>query len=217
MVPVFIKATGSPYHTYPSFIFVLVAIICQFSKPDVQSSKAVKWRPTPTVVMAAVIAAWAPFLTTQRPSEETIATIRSAVDQPSVASVSSDIADGHPLTRMIGGTWPSRYNADWIGAFALYLQMKAEYEGDAQQAAHYRKMTDDYVTAKIDELVDMRPDLLVIQGREKLWTPHMLADPRFLAFFADYRLLVSEDDAPGAIFVRSDAVKSVSSPGASSG
>ena len=90
-----------------------------------------------------------PFRATWKPDAELVQTVKAAVDKPTVAQIGSDLAVGHPFSRLIGGRWVSAYSSDWPGTFALILRERAGSGGDADR---YLAIADDYTARKRSEL-----------------------------------------------------------------
>ena len=60
-------------------------------------------KPGPAMVLMGVMLAYAPFSVTQKPGAGLVKTVRSATGEPTIAQIGSDLATGHPLTRMVEG------------------------------------------------------------------------------------------------------------------
>jgi hypothetical protein len=206
VLPVLVQAKAWPYHVYPSMTFALLALILLLA--DTPRER----RPSWILVAVAVVSCWVPFLPTQRPPSDLLAQIRLETPHPSVALVGSDLAYGLPIARLTGGTWVSRNNADWKGSGALYLRKLARTQGRDDDAARLDGLLRDHVEAKLRELDITRPDLVVLQTEEGFWIDHMMAQPRFPAFLADYELMRQEEAY--AIYRR---LTPAPSPGAGSG
>lgn len=186
-VPLLYQGKGWPYHAYPAISLGIAALLCQ--------AFAGKVRPhiTQVAILLVMIAIAAmPYLQTQKPDREFVAAIRSEVPKPVVALIGSDIADGHPLTRMVDGTWSSIYCSDWLGVFATYFQMSAQAKSDTEEATRYGDMADRIVGEKVSELIVAQPDLLLVRRGDTIWLERLAADPHYAPFMQDYRLLAED-------------------------
>src|SRR5690606_6632875 len=174
--------------------FAIIAFICLIADESaVWASGGDRLRngrrkPSRLLVAACVAASWAPFSVSQRPAASLVNAIRDATVNPTVVAIGSDMAFGHPLTRMIGGRWVSRYCADWLGVFALYLKVKAVKDGDSDKAAFYQTMLETFVDEKKREF-EVRPDIVVFRKDEPFWTARMLAEFGFSEILDEYKVI----------------------------
>ncbi len=187
VLPVLVQAKAWPYHAYPAIALALLSLVFLLGNRPPPAR-----RPPWILVAVAVVTCWAPFFPTQKPQPDLLRQIARETPHPSVALVGSDLAYGLPLARLAGGSWVSRNNADWKGAGALYLGTLALKERRIDDARHLDRLLRNHVAAKLDELEKTRPDLVVLQTEEGFWVDHMMAQPRFAAFMADYRLMRQE-------------------------
>ncbi|MDX8525317.1 hypothetical protein RFM68_12425 [Mesorhizobium sp. MSK_1335] len=214
MVPLIYQAKGWPYHAFPAFSLVLAALFLRTAQID-QSSPGKAIEPARKLLLAAVIAAAAiPFMKTQKPNAELVVKLEAAVHQPTVALVGSDIAAGHPLTRMLGGTWISRYCSDWLSESALYLSAIATGNGDKEAADHYREIADRYIDGKLAELETKRPTMIIIQKNDRALAEELSRRPDYVRFTQDYRA-VAEDETV-RVLLRDTSVSQAPSPAAAS-
>lgn len=185
------QAKGWPYHYYPAFTLGLAAMLCALAAGFAERRRIAPF----SVVLSlfAVAVTWQPFYVSQKPDEELVATIRSAIERPAVAALGTDIALGHPLTRMVDGIWISAYNGDWLGSYALFLGRRARANGDETLARDYDILVSDYAARKKSEFEEARPDILLVQKSDPIWTAHLLEEHGFDSIFALYRPLVEDD------------------------
>ncbi|TGP51654.1 hypothetical protein EN873_18600 [bacterium M00.F.Ca.ET.230.01.1.1] len=194
--PLIYQAKGWPYHAFPAFSLVLAALLARGAQidPKAGSLPGKAMDPGRKVLLAALVAATAfPFMKTQKPTANLVAAVRVAVQQPTVALVGSDIAAGHPLTRMLGGIWISAYCSDWLGEFALYLSAIAERSGDQEATGRYRQVADRYIDGKLAELEMKRPAVIIVQKADSTLTEALSRRQDYVRFLQDYRP-VAEDE-----------------------
>ncbi|MBZ9991770.1 hypothetical protein LB572_32245 [Mesorhizobium sp. BH1-1-5] len=214
VVPLIYQAKGWPYHAFPAFSLVLAALLLRTAQADPSSpGKAMEFGRK--LLLAAVVAAAAiPFMKTQKPDAELAAKIEAAARQPTVALIGSDIAAGHPLTRMIGGTWISRYCSDWLGESALYLSAVATRDGNKEAAYHYREIADRYIDGKLAELETKRPMMLIIQKNDSVLAEELSRHQDYVRFTQDYRPIAEDETV--RVLLRDARVSQAPSPAATS-
>ncbi len=192
------QAKGWPYHAYPAIALGLAAVLCQAARRPVVSALELGGIRMLLLAGAMVVNAF-PFMATQKPDAALAATIREAGEQPTVALVGTDIAAGHPLTRMVGGDWISAYCSDWLGAFALNLS-DATRANDDPTAARYEAIATDYAALKLAELQRLRPEILIVQKNDGLWRDYFESREGYAEFATGYVKLVEDETV--AIHVR---------------
>lgn len=187
VVPLIYQGKGWPYHAYPAVVLILMAILCRaIGRPTEATRPGVVQK----ALLAAVFAAtWLPFSITQKPGPDLVATIRAAVDRPTVGMIGMGIESGHPLTRMIDGRWISAYCSDWLGGFAAVFAYQQRAESNTVDATRLETLERNYLDAKIRELEAAKPDLMIVQKSDTFWVPHVMQRADFADFMNDYRLL----------------------------
>lgn len=219
MIPLIYQAKGWAYHAYPALACAIFALLCLAALP--RDGRKPRWtgafplmmNPTRTLIALLVIVAYAPFWVSQKPGAQLVQDIRAATIEPRVAVVASDLAAGHPLTRMVGGRWVSFYNSDWLGVFSMLLTANAHAAGDATAEQRYRAMLDQYAAFKIAEFERNRPEIVVVDIREKYWLPLVIRRFGFDRVLAGYHLIGGWKNM--RVFLRNDLRVPVSSSPAS--
>lgn len=209
MGPLFWQAKGWAYHAYPALLCAVVALLCLLALPA-QARRGFNWtrglpllmNPGGMIVLIGVVASFAAFWISQKPSPEIVAAIRRTTDRPAVALIGSDLAYGHPLNRMVEGRWAYPHASDWLGNFALYLSMSAQLNGNPAEAAHYQAIVERYVMAKRDEFLARRPDIISIGKDEEFWTDVLVKRYGFGEVLSSYRLLAEDEQVE--IYLRND-------------
>ncbi|MEX0954759.1 MAG: hypothetical protein WDZ83_06055 [Rhizobiaceae bacterium] len=204
------QAKGWPYHAYPAVALGLAAVLCQAVRPPFETLRQLGRIRVLLLAVAVVINA-VPFMTTQKPDARLATAIREAHERPTVAFIGTDIAAGHPLTRMAGGKWVSAYGSDWLGLFALYLAGAAQRNGDPA-ADRFRMIASGYAAFKLEELIRTSPDILIVQKDDAVWRDYFAGREGFSRFMLDYRLL-GEDETTFA-YMRDVRVMPDGSPAA---
>jgi hypothetical protein len=204
------QGKGWPYHAYPAIAFGLAALFCQAVRSPTVSWREFGW-PRALLVACAVVVNALPFMVTQKPDSTLVGAIQQARERPDAALIGSDIAAGHPLTRMAGGRWVSAYASDFVGNYALYLARTARNDRDAHR---YQAIAADYAAFKLAELNRIAPDILLVQKDDSLWQDYFVSREGYAAFMASYRKL-AEDDTVTA-YVRREPARPAGSPASGS-
>ncbi|AZO10314.1 MULTISPECIES: hypothetical protein [unclassified Mesorhizobium] len=203
LVPLIYQGKGWPYHAYPAVVLLLGSILCSVAtRPPGMTRMSLAQK----ILLGAVIASnWLPFATTQKPGSDFVATIRAAVDHPTVGLIGSGVQIGHPLTRMLDGRWISAYCSDWFGSFASAFAQSERARGDAVDAARHEALERSYLNAKIKNFETKKPDLILIQKADTFWIAQVMKRGDFANFMKDYQLL-TEDQSVG-VYIRSGSRK----------
>ncbi len=199
------QGKGFAYHGYPALFCALVALCCLLALPRREAPDGLAAHVpffaaiVPVASLLAAIFACMPFRATWKPNAELVQTVKAAVDKPTVAQIGSDLAVGHPFSRLIGGRWVSAYSSDWPGTFALILRERAGSGGDADR---YLAIADDYTARKRSELDRLRPDLILTQNNDIFWHKIMADSDGLAPFLEAYRPLA--EDGAMRILIRKD-------------
>ncbi|NUS22350.1 MAG: hypothetical protein HOQ25_21610 [Mesorhizobium sp.] len=213
-VPLIYQAKGWPYHAFPAFSLVLAALLLRTAQVDHSSPGKAMERGQKLLLAAIIAAAAIPFMKTQKPDAELVAKVEAAVHQPTVALVGSDIAAGHPLTRILGGTWISRYCSDWLSESALYLSAVATRDGNKEAAYHYREIADRYIDGKLAELEAKRPMMIILQKNDRALAEELSRRQDYVRFTQDYRPIAEDESV--RVLLRDARVSQAPSPAAAS-
>ncbi|MDG4878321.1 hypothetical protein P9273_24910 [Mesorhizobium sp. WSM4935] len=196
-VPLIYQGKGWPYHAFPAFSLILAALLLRVAQaaPAPYRSPDTAMEPGRKILLVAIIAAAAiPFMQTQKLSAEFVAKLRAAAHRPTVALVGADISGGHPLTRMLGGTWISRHCNDWLGESAHYLSAVASRDGDKHAASHYRHIADRYIESKLAELEAQQPAMIIVEKIDRDWNEELARWQDYVNFLRGYQQIAENDE-----------------------
>jgi hypothetical protein len=198
LLPMMYQGKAWPYHAFPAYSLLWIVLICLAARLYDGPRRGLPTR----LAALAIIAGSAPFMTTQKPAPELVAAVRSAGPNPSVALIGTDLASGHPLTRMANGRWISAYCSDWLAGMALQLADEARQRGDGVQAAREEQILDRYASFKIDQFRRATPDVVIVETGAAEWLETL--EKRGLAgLLDDYRQAAEADGL--RVLVRSGA------------
>lgn len=201
LVPLVYQGKGWPYHAYPAVSLALMALLCRLAQP---AGGAGRGAGLPKALVALAIAANAlPYLVTQKPAPDFVASIRAATDRPSVGAVGSGIEAGHPLVRMLDGRWISAYCSDWLGGLATMLAIREGEDGRTVDAQRHEGIASTYLDFKVRELVTARPALILVQKGDVVWSRLVMERDAISRLMQEYRFLA--EDGVVAVYVRDGA------------
>lgn len=209
MLPLAYQGKGWAYHAYPALLCAILAILCLMALPA-RARRATHWhgpmplfmRPGLPVLIMGLLMAYAPFVITQKPSADVVRAVRGVTVDPTIAQIGSDLAAGHPLTRMVGGRWAETHVSDWLGTSALFLSLKARKDGEMVEADRYQAMVERYATQKREEFERVRPEVIAYQTKEPFWMDLLESRFGFDRIMADYRPIAEDDEV--LIYLRKD-------------
>ncbi|MBW8734279.1 MAG: hypothetical protein JF571_08245 [Asticcacaulis sp.] len=143
--------------------------------------------------------------------------IRAAVKNPTIMSVTWDLAPGHPITTMVHGQWVGTYSSRWVTVNAGYLGRKA-HEPE-QQKRYAAWLAYDRTVTNRD--LAKRPDIVLVGiGSPFDWHGWIARDPGTAELMSAYVLLARDSLEPGQrgrlegieAWIRKDLVKSSARP-----
>ncbi|RWL46128.1 MAG: hypothetical protein EOR60_12240 [Mesorhizobium sp.] len=209
LLPLFYQAKGWPYHAYPALSLAVAANLCLLALPRMkrQSAGLLSYLayPPPGLLSLAIMTAFVLNWVTQKPDSALVNTIRAAVFEPTVATISPDLDTAHPLSRMIGGRYVSAGANDWVGQDATTLYLQATRSGDAASAARYQAIMTRYAEDKRQAFDRLRPDLIIFKKDDGPWTHQLIEHFGFDRFLAGYRVLFERGRL--RIYLRNDYVR----------
>lgn len=203
------QAKGWPYHAYPALFLAILAAICELSSrqsslheaPETAGRTGWPFRTLRIAVLSlGVLTGFMPFWMTQKSSAARVEAVRSAGERPSIASISLDMAVGHPLSRMAGGRYRSSYPSFWE---ILGIEMRMRQTADASEAERLKAMRDRLVVEAADEIERLAPDVILSAGRGSKWSARVVrGNPRMAEVLAGYRAIFQ--DGWTTVLVRAD-------------
>lgn len=101
---------------------------------------------------------------------------------PRMLTIGSDIADGHPLVRLLGGRWVGSFCSNWITAALAFrrdsLTPEAREQLQALSAMERAIVTHDIATG--------RPDVILLEDGQ-IWSDYIARSPALSAALAAFR------------------------------
>ena len=195
------QGKGWAYHAYPALLCAFLALTCM-SRLPARHMRGRLGQPVRIVALAfAVWAGVAPLRLTQATPDELVSAIRVAAPRPTIASISTDISVGHPLSRMVGGYYRSTYPSLWTVRSAERLMKEAE--NDAAKGERLKALRDGFIAQAVNEIERIKPDLILDSG-SSMAAPQLAihADAGMKRLLSGYRTLYQ--DTQMTVFIRGD-------------
>jgi hypothetical protein len=193
-VSYYAQQKGWSYHSYPMLALIVAAVVIAFARRWHGSDETGTDRlhRLASAMLIALLAGasfvWMNFAIDMRALASTIS---KSAPRPTILSISSDIAVGHPLTRHIGGNWVGRVCSQWISAGALILKLETNDPAtraklDAYEARDRAMLIEDIRIAK--------PDIILVDRIRFDWLAWAKADPALAKELGNYRALDTIND-----------------------
>jgi hypothetical protein len=214
-VPAFVlMGKGWTYQALPILLLGLLGFLLQLRHVWLAEMQLLaKAGATLGLAMLALIM-WAgqPFATAERRAglEQAAAAIGSVVQRPLVASIGTRLQPAHPLTRLVGGQYRSRYPALWM-VDNTYGLIRAN-GGDLEKVTQLEALSARFIAQTASDIERERPDIIFDAGTDgTVGQAAVHADPEIARLLDGYRVLYR--DKMVTVFVRADlAAPSEASP-----
>jgi hypothetical protein len=162
-----------------------------------------RWREGATQVsilaLACVVAIVWMWLDRQTDPFNFEAQAAALTSHPKVLAISGDTGVGFPFVRRIGGRWAQRDIALWVTAGARWrIAQSGSDPAVVAMMEPYLQLDRDML---VDDILQNRPDLILISNRFGEFHDWAFADPMVRAALADYRLYASDGDSRGETFL----------------
>ncbi len=197
-----VQAAGFPYHAVPIFAFVVMGYAWML---------AMAWPgPRPGALAAAGLIATLPsFVVTGPYRYDVTRTLAAAVTahapSPRLAVLSTVLLIGPPTAIEADAEWVGRYPALWLVPGAVNGLARADCAIEAARCAKLAAIRDRTRRDIVTDLVDGRPDVIVLDTFYALidapgftWDGFLAGDPRYPALRASYRQV---DDLGGLVIL----------------
>ena len=188
------QAKGWPYHVYPATALVMLVLLLEVwpvAVAGVRDSAGSTRRIALMIVAIAVLTAWQACYEFAVRNFDPIplakAAARGAPMHPSVLAIGNDLAVGHPLTRMLGGSWAGTTASEWITDNAS-LRMAAAPNDMKLRARMLGWIEKDRAMLAAD-LRRNRPDIVLVDQRYWNWLAWINANRDAAEAMAQYRFV----------------------------
>jgi hypothetical protein len=188
VVVYFVQGKGWPYHAYPALALLLIGLALAGAMPR-PASRIETLRslfPADSMLPVAVVAALGCLaLNAAVNMAPLIDPIRTLKARPSMLTITSDIAVGHPLVRELEGKWVSRVGALWISAGVFRRAVDEQLTPDEKAALKLLAARDRDML--VDDIRRNRPDIILVEKGVFDWEAWARSEPLVAAELAHYR------------------------------
>jgi hypothetical protein len=192
-----IMGKGWPNHAWPMLMLSMMAFIIQLVRTESfwalkPVGKAAAVAGCFLVLKAAFLIQTAALLEDRTTLERTVAAVGGAAERPTIVSLAAQIQVAHPLSRLVGGDFVSRYPSAW----AVYnADLLARSAADPEKRQRLEAIRDGLIAEFAEEIGAKQPDI-VLYGAEagRRSAELMLRNEKIAAALKDYEVLLQEGD-----------------------
>jgi hypothetical protein len=160
---------GWPYQALPFLLPALLAFLWQLTRAAKASRTALLSLGgllLGVVVIAFLVRVNNPFVLAERrvELERAAAAVRRVAERPTIATIAARLQPAHPLTRMIGGDYRSRYPSLWMVENAGRLI--GARGADPGQVRRLRAWQEEIIAVSASDIARETPDIILDAGAE---------------------------------------------------
>jgi len=183
----FLQHKGWPYHSYPMLALGLLAFGHALVSDTPRTALDRGFRAGGIVLFAILFARsmlWFDFAFDARPLQAAVARLGP---NPKILAVTGEAGLGHPLVRALNGTWVSRQQSLWVGAYLTYMRQHGVIGPQADPvldgyAARERAMI-------IEDFNRIRPTVVLVDNLTGNGGEWLRSHPDVASQLSDYRLV----------------------------
>ena len=175
MIAVFEQGKGWRYHLYPALALIYIvffvsglprlADLLRFHSGLGPARSSQVW--VGVVALAAMIGIMPLFSYSNRSALALKSEVAKLGPHPTVLAVSYDLSIGHPLTRMVNGTWVGTMGSQWLGGAASFRSLNSGSDAAIKARMAYWIAFDRNLIAH--DIRTGRPDVIVADKAEYDW------------------------------------------------
>jgi len=192
-----IMGKGWPNHAWPMLTLSMTAFVIQLVRTESfwalkPVGKAAAIAGCFLMLKAAFVIQKAPLLEDHTTLERTVAAVGGAAERPTIVSLAAQMQVAHPLSRLVGGDFVSRYPSAW----AVYnADVLARNAADPEKRQRLEAIRDGLIAEFAEEISAKKPDI-VLYGAEagRRSAELMLRNEKIAAALRDYEVLLQEGD-----------------------
>jgi hypothetical protein len=191
-----LQGKGWPYQSYPAIALALFALGFTLTRGNGASRG---WLLGAGVLLLALFIRsmlWFYLAFDARPLQERVAQLGQK--HPAILAITAEPAIGHPLTRMVGGSWVSRQQGLWIDnyyTFMLRTGMLDNVRAAASEAHAERERK-----RLIEDILRLPPTILIVDDPTGSGGDWLKAHPDVAGLLSDFELVDTVDKV--GIFTR---------------
>ena len=175
---------GFPYQAYPMLALAILAVgTALLRRPDAAGS-------APRAGLAMRVAFGLQFIAALLcfshvlEARQLVEPVGKLVPHPKLLVFSGDLGFGHPLVRMLGGTWVSRQPSFWVHTYADSLKRQGGLSAD-----ELARIDADVARERANLITDFKrqpPDVIIVETDSDNWRLWVNGDDEITALLAPY-------------------------------
>jgi hypothetical protein len=186
----FLQRKGWPYHSYPMLALAMLALGHALIS-DVPRTANRAFRAIAVVLFAVLLMRSMSWFNVTFDARSLQAAVARLGPNPRILAITMEPGFGHPLVRALNGTWVSRQQGLWVGAYIEYMRQhgvigpEAHPELDAY-AARERAML-------IEDINRIRPSVVLVDNLISEGSAWLRSHPDVSGLLKDYQLAETID------------------------
>jgi len=180
-----LQQKGWAYQSYPMIALALLALGVAIAARPATTPRGRTPLAGAIAVTVALFACGAVWMNDTSDAQELVAPVARLGLHPKVLVVSGEASIGHPLTRLVGGTWVSGQQDLWVHEFVA--RMRRERNLDAETAARFAAYEAAERARLIRDITANPPDVVLVDNLLDDWGDWLAADPELSALLAPYQ------------------------------
>lgn len=191
LIAYLVQGKGWPYHSYPMLALALIALSIAWleRRAKLQGANAIELprfkRAAIAFVLPGLFVASFVWLNLARHMDSLVDAVREVKQRPRILIISFDPSVGHPLARLLGGTWVGRAAHLWISGGAFHI-LTRENPDEATKAELRRLVAQDRDNL-VEDIERGKPDVIIVDRRKFDWMEWARWDEKVNRALASYR------------------------------
>lgn len=183
---------GWPNHALPMVLLATMAFGAQLLRTEgfrnaVVIRKAALVFGCALMLQLTIVVQHAAITMDNGPIERSVAAIHDVGENPTIVSVADRMQIAHPLTRLAGGKFVSRYPSAWA---VLNAELLARSADEPERKRRLETLRDRVIGELAAEIVAKKPDVVLSAGPS--WNALLLKDRGMAAALSGYEVLHAE-------------------------
>ena len=182
-----LQQKGWAYQSYPMIALALLALGVAVAALPAATARQRKVAAGAIAATCALFAGGAVWMNDASDARALVAPVARLGPHPKVLVVSGEASIGHPLTRLVGGSWVSGQQDLWVHEFVA--RMRRERAVDAAASARFAAYEAAERARLIRDIKANPPDVVLVDNLLDDWGDWLKADPELSALLAPFHLV----------------------------
>jgi len=184
-----VQRKGWPYQAYPMLALAMLTVGAALFRRTEATTSAPRFEPAVLVAFGLQFFAALLYFNHVLEFRQVAGPVSKLTPHPKLLVLSGDPGFGHPLVRMLGGTWVSRQQALWVHVYADLLKEQGELSADemARVDAHVARER----TNLIADFKRQPPDVVIVDTNFDNWRLWVQGDDEMIGLLKPYRPVAS--------------------------